>query len=122
MSPLQAIGDEAGPAIGAFLKANSGTGAPLGVLDPDPIAAAQKLMALTEQVVKHFVSTIWYLKQASALMTTQDQLRRFPGGTDSGPGRIDDFRLAQTSSPATSCWAGRRPRRRAIPRSGAATA
>ena len=94
MSPLQAIGDEAGPAIGAFLKANSGTGAPLGVLDPDPIAAAQKLMALTEQVVKHFVSTIWYLKQASALMTTQDQLRRFPGGTDSGPGRIDDFRLA----------------------------
>ena len=95
MSPLQAIGDEAGPAIGGFLKANSGTGAPLGVLDPDPIAAAQKLMALTEQVVKHFVSTIWYLKQASALMTTQDQLRRFPGGTDSGPGRIDDFRLAR---------------------------
>ena len=95
LSPLQAIGEEAGPAIGAFLKANSGTGAPLGVLDPDPIAAAQKLMALTEQVVKHFVPTIWYLKQASALMTTQDQLREFPGGTDSGPGRIDDFRLAR---------------------------
>ena len=50
---------------GAFLKANSGAGAPLGVLDPDPIAAAQKLMELTEHVVNASSSqTIWYLKQA----------------------------------------------------------
>jgi mono/diheme cytochrome c family protein len=95
MSPLEAIGDEAGPVIGAFLKANSGTGAPLGVLDPDPIAAAQKLVTLTQDVTNHFVQTIWYLKQESALMTKQDQLRRFPGGPDSGPGRVDDFRLAR---------------------------
>jgi mono/diheme cytochrome c family protein len=95
LSPLQAIGEEAGPVIGAFLKANSGTGAPLGVLDSDPLAAAQKLETLTTQVVQHFVQTIWYLKQASALMTKQDQLRNLPGGTTSGPGRVDDFRLAR---------------------------
>ena len=86
MSPLQAIGQEAGPGLGAFLKANSGTGAPPGVLDPDPIAAAQKLDRAHRAGREALPPTIWYLKQASALMTTQDQLRRFPGGTDSGPG------------------------------------
>src|SRR5262249_37516464 len=95
LSPLQAIGQEAGPKVGEFLKANYGTGAPLGVLDPNPLAAAQKLLPLTQDVVQHFLQTIWYLKQASALMAQQNRLRYFPGGTDSGPGRADDFRLAR---------------------------
>lgn len=95
LSPLQAIGEEAGPTIGAFLRANSGLGAPLGVLDADPIAAVQKLETLTEKVTQYFVQTVWYLKQVSALMDKQDQLRNFPGGTVGGPGRVDDFRLAR---------------------------
>ncbi len=95
MGPLEAIGKEAGPTIGAFLKANSGKGAPLGVLDPDPLAAVVKLETLTEEVVQHFTETVWYLKQTSVLMAKQKQLRSPPGRTDSGPGRVDDFRLAR---------------------------
>src|SRR5262249_11544482 len=61
----------------------------------DPLAAGLELAALTEELADHFVQTLWYLKQASALMAKQDQLRNFPGGTDGGPGRVDDFRLAR---------------------------
>ena len=55
-------------------------------------------MALTEKVVQYFIQTIWYVKQVSALMDKQDQLRNFPDGTVSGPGRVDDFRLARNLS------------------------
>ena len=43
---------------------------------------------LTEQVVKHFVETLWYLKQSSALMAKQDKLRTAPrrDGRGAGPG------------------------------------
>jgi hypothetical protein len=95
-TPLQAIGEEAGPAIAAFLKENSGAGAPLGALASDPLAAVAKLETLTEQLVEHFVRTLWYLKQASALMAKQDQLRNGPDDTAAGPGRVDDFRLARS--------------------------
>ncbi len=94
-TPLQAIGEEAGPASAQFLKANSGEGSPLGTLAPDPLSAVAKIETLTEQLVEHFVQTLWYLKQSSALMAKQDKLRDGPGDTAAGPGRVDDFRLAQ---------------------------
>jgi len=93
---LTALGEKAGDAIAAFLQANSGADdAPLGVLAADPISAVAELKSLTTRLVTHFVETVWYVKQASALMAKQDQLRNSPGGTPAGPGRVDDFRLAR---------------------------
>jgi len=87
--PLKSIRTDATPTLAAFVRANAGEGAPLGV-----VADAQQA-AMAQQLVDHFIDTVWYVKQASGLMLKQDQLRRIPGGTPAGPGRVDDFRLAR---------------------------